>query len=89
MKDLLQLPVAAVVRFTKDKAVNTDVNMLAENYWLEGKLNKPIAVGETVSIFRHNRNGIKAFGIFETTQVVKIEGDKIHTQNSVWSVTQL
>lgn len=65
---------------------------LEPNYTVEGKLVRPLVVGEPVLMLRFARNGIARIGIFETSPVRAFlapeTGKKTHfyTENSTYSI---
>ena len=78
------------VRVEKLQQVSETVT-LSEGYWLMGQLAAEIKVGKPVLVARHVRNGVKIFGIFNTSPIKKIvpEGEGVlhlHTHNSVYKV---
>lgn len=59
------------------------------NYCVEGFLCGEIAVGESVTMMREIRNGIKMSGLFQTSPVTKITESGFETLNSVYVLTKL
>lgn len=59
---------------------------LPVEYTLEGILLKDIKIGESVSIDRRVRNGVKINGDFESSPVVKILPNGFETLNSVYLI---
>ena len=54
-------------------------------YWIEGTLINSIEVDKPVCILRDNRNGVKMYGKFETTNVTEVTTTQFKTQNSVYN----
>jgi hypothetical protein len=67
---------------------NGEVSLPVE-YVAEGILEADIEVGKSVRMLRTKRNGVMTPGLFSTSPIQKIEGDKLYTQNSVYVVKQL
>lgn len=59
------------------------------DYWIEGYLHQEVEVGKSVLVEREIRNGIKKFGTFVTSAVVKITADGFETVNSVYKLEVL
>jgi len=78
-----------LVKLTKVEAFNFDPDAIRVNYNLEGYLIGPIAVGNIINIWRVSRNGVRVSGHFTSTPVVKIDGNKIYTKNSIWQIEVL
>jgi len=58
------------------------------SYSLKGYLLVPIQLGESIHIFRIERNGVVTDGIFRSTPVVEIREDGlIETYNSIYRVS--
>jgi hypothetical protein len=74
------------IRLTKLNAIQKPEMALETGYEIEGYLIEPVVVGEIINVWRTMRNGIEIPGHFTSTEVVKIEGNKIYTQNSVWQI---
>lgn len=83
------LPLSSEVKLTKLEATNVIPGMLNEGYWLQGILVQELKIGKTIKVLRHTRNGIKMTGIYESTPLTKIDGDKFYTQNSIWKIEQV
>lgn len=66
-----------------------DVLALPVNYWIHGYLMNPIAVGTPIEVLRTVRNGVETNGIFLSSPISKIDGDKLHTSNSIWQIEVL
>lgn len=66
--------------------LNKDVSLPSE-YWAIGVLTHDIEVGKPLIMTRSNRNGVVAPGFFNTSEVKKLEGNIMHTANSVYKVT--
>jgi hypothetical protein len=56
------------------------------DYEIEGTLLAPIIPGQQIIVFRHDRNGVPALGLFCTSPVEEIV---VVTQNSVYRVSAL
>lgn len=80
------LPKSTEVKLTKLETVNAIPGMLNQGYWLQGILAQELELGKTIKVLRHTRNGIVTPGVYESTSITKIDGDKIHTLNSVWKI---
>lgn len=59
------------------------------DYWIEGYLTQPPEVGKSVVVEREVRNGIKAMGVFLTSEVVKVTTEGFETLNSVYRLEVL
>ena len=65
------------------------------DYWVTGKLVKPIVVGESILLERDCRNGVKVEGLFVSSVVRAIKGGKlspahiIETDNSIYRVEEV
>jgi hypothetical protein len=55
-------------------------------YQVKGSLLSKPVVGGSIEIFREIRNGDKVPGIFRSSKILKIEGNLIHTLNSVYKI---
>lgn len=77
------------VRLEKVTSTNTAPDALPESYFLVGYLMGPIRVGQIIDVWRVMRNGVEIQGHFTSSPVVKIEGDLVHTRNSIWRVEVL
>lgn len=64
---------------------NEGVSLPVE-YWIEGELNSVPQIGTGIVVARDIRNGVKASGIFHSSPIVKIEGNRVETENSVYEV---
>ena len=62
---------------------------LPNDYTAKGVLIEDVEVGKDIVISRSNRNGVEIEGIFHTTPVVEIKGNKIHTKNSIYEITEI
>jgi len=58
-------------------------------YWITGKLLREPVVGEDISAIRDSRNGVKIGGFFTSSIIVKIEGNKYYTLNSVYQIEEI
>ncbi len=67
---------------------NGDVSLPVE-YEIEGKLLTNIEVGSCVSVARERRNSTYAPGLFASSVVASINGNKFLTQNSVYEVVKI
>jgi len=65
--------------------VNSEAS-LPIGYWLCGTFRSEPAVGERMVVDRNVRNGIVRKGVFTSSVVVRIEGDRVCTANSVYHV---
>ncbi|MDO8539239.1 MAG: hypothetical protein Q7S40_02275 [Opitutaceae bacterium] len=61
-----------------------DGKSLPVDYELEGTLLAPVRLGQQLVVFRHNRNGVAALGIFCSSPVEEI---MVVTGNSVYRLT--
>jgi hypothetical protein len=59
------------------------------DYWLEGVLMAPIEEGDMILIDRTSRNGEPIRGFFHSSRILKTEGNKIFTQNSIYEIEYL
>lgn len=64
--------------------VQVDGMSLPVEYEIEGELSAPIEVGKSVLVFRDKRNGKKANGIFQTSEVLEVALNGFRTRNSVY-----
>lgn len=67
-------------------AGHANAKSLPVGYWLEGYLLAPVSVGFPIVVFRTTRNGIDACGLFESSAVKHVAGDRVETANSVYRV---
>lgn len=65
--------------------VNSEAS-LPIGYWLCGTFRSEPAVGERMVVDRNVRNRIVRKGVFTSSVVVRIEGDRVWTANSVYHV---
>ena len=56
------------------------------DYWIIGELQREIVEGKSIKVLRENRNGVECLGQFSTSPVKKIDGDKIETSNSLYTI---
>ena len=56
---------------------------------VEGELLAPIAVGKMIGVLRRIRNGRPARGLFVSSPVRRIRGDRITTENAVYELKLL
>ena len=56
-------------------------------YEIEGELLGPIAIGSSIMVRRTMRNGERVEGLFISTPVTAIHGDRILTANSVYRIS--
>lgn len=68
-----------------DKDKNTEEVL----FYIEGHILSDIIVGNSVSIFKTNKNGLEEYGYFYTSAVMEITKDGFLTQNSVYKVEKL
>ena len=59
------------------------------DYEVTGILQESITVGQPIRMFRETRNGVQCLGIFQSSTVTKMEGDKVWTLNSVYTILEL
>jgi len=59
---------------------------LFTGYELKGTLWAPLEVGHKIEVLRTNRNGVERPGVFTSSAIQKIEGNKFYTANSVWQI---
>lgn len=62
---------------------------ISTGHWARGVLNRPLEVGGVISMLRE-ANSIHpdgCVGLFLSSPIVKIEGDKIYTQNSIYRLS--
>ena len=74
------------VRLTKIEAIQNPEMALNTGYEIEGYLINPVGVGGFLNVWRTMRNGVETPGHFTSTQIQKIEGNKIYTLNSIWQI---
>jgi len=72
----------------KDGKINEGIS-LPMDYWIIGKLLFDIEEGKAVRVLREERNGVKVPGLFSTSLVTKIDGDKFETLNSIYKIEYL
>jgi hypothetical protein len=70
----------------KPGEVNEGVSIPVE-YTMKGVLLIDVVVGEPIIMERHERNGVKVYGVLVTSHVTKIEDNLVYTDNSVYKVT--
>lgn len=78
------LPAASIEEHVAG-TLNEDGHSLPIEYSIEGYIYGDITVGETVTIDRKVRNGIKVDGFFETTVVTEVGKGYFKTKNSVYT----
>ena len=76
------------VRLTKLESTLRSTAALPEAYTLDGILLSDLAVGRAIKVWREIRNGIKIPGLFTSSPIKRIEGDKILTNNSIWKIEE-
>lgn len=54
------------------------------DYEVQGAIDSPPEVGTAVRMLRTQRNGVESLGIFATSLINKVEGDKFYTANSIY-----
>ncbi len=59
------------------------------DYWMEGRLLQDIKVSGHIRLHRTVRNGVIARGLFHSSIVCKIEGYRITTCNSVYTIIRV
>jgi hypothetical protein len=62
---------------------------ITEGYTVIGELIDSVEVGKPVCLLRFERNGVKAFGAFNTSVVQSIDGNLIKTENSIYKLEEL
>lgn len=75
--------------YTPGLGPNDRIGSPPTNYYVEGELWNGVEIGKSINLTRTNRNGVECWGLFATSQVVKVEDDKIFTKNSVYSIEYL
>lgn len=58
-------------------------------YELTGTLVEEPVVGKRLIVRRSSRNGVFISGDFLSSTITKIDGNQIHTQNSIYTLTDL
>lgn len=58
-------------------------------YWITGELTQKPEVGQSISVIRDCRNGVKTHGFFRSSPVMKIDGNKFYTFNSIYTIENL
>ena len=79
----------AHILLKKIESINPNPNGLDDNYTIKGILEQPIRIGGLIMVLRYQRNDIERFGIFTSTRVKSIDGNKITTENSVYEINTL
>jgi hypothetical protein len=89
------------VRITKLSAhAGSQTPLLPTSYWVEGVLEAPIFVGQPIRLVRHRRprwpddpegtpEVVARLGLFESSQIVRIEQNLLYTENSVWQIERV
>jgi len=72
-----------------DSLKETALMSLPVEYWIEGYLFEEPTIGKSVVVEREVRNGIKAYGTFVTSAVVKILENGFETRNSIYKLEVL
>jgi hypothetical protein len=62
-----------------------DSHSIPVEYNLEGELIYDIEVGKPVVVGRTKRNGVEAYGVFNTSRVTEVGNNYFKTKNSVYS----
>jgi hypothetical protein len=62
-----------------------DSHSIPVEYNLEGVLSYDIEVGKPVVVGRTKRNGVEAYGMFNTSTVTEVGNNYFKTKNSVYS----
>jgi hypothetical protein len=62
-----------------------DSHSIPVEYNLEGELIYDIEVGKHVVVGRTKRNGVEAYGVFNTSRVTEVGTNYFKTKNSVYS----
>lgn len=58
-------------------------------YYVLGWYTHPPKVGDMFQVWRYNRNGVVANGVFQTSTVTEINGNTVKTKNSTYEITEL
>jgi len=64
---------------------NDNYSSIPIEYNLEGVLSYDIEVGKPVVVGRTKRNGVEAYGMFNTSRVTEVGNKYFKTKNSVYS----
>jgi hypothetical protein len=59
------------------------------DYWAIGVLENDVELDKPLVMMRTNRNGVMTPGLFHTSYVKRIEGNLLHTENSIYRVTPI
>lgn len=70
----------------KPGEINDNISIPVE-YTMKGVLMIDVVVGQPIVMERHERNGVKVYGVLTTSPVTKIEDDLVYTDNSVYKVS--
>jgi hypothetical protein len=62
-----------------------DSHSIPVEYNLEGELSYDIEVGKPVVVGRTKRNGVEAYGMFNTSTVTEVGNNYFKTKNSLYS----
>lgn len=78
------------VKLSKIEAFNPEEPFaLPIPYTVEGSLLSQIRPNIRIVMLRTKRNDVERDGIFTSSPIKRIEGDKIYTENSVWQIEVL
>lgn len=89
------------VRLTKLSAhTGGQTPLLPTSYWVEGVLEAPVFIGETIRLLRHRRprwpddpegapEVVTRLGLFESSKIIRIDQNLLCTQNSVWQIEEV
>ncbi len=91
----MSLPITAIeqgaqVRLTKLKGpVGPRPDSINLGYTIEGVLLFDLKIGAAIKVWRHVRNGEVIEGMFISSAIQMINGNEIHTTNSIWKIEVL
>src|ERR1035438_5488132 len=81
-------PLIASATWDEFKPGGPNTKSLPEGYTMTGILHNEPQVGQPLMLLRQTRNGVPALGIFTSSVITKIEGNKIWTLNSIYTILE-
>ena len=89
------VPTANKEDYVCGREQDTEVSPFVE-YCVIGTLERPIEVGKGIRMLREDRNGVKAYGMFTSSEVTAIKGGNsagtkwiAETNNSVYQIEEV
>jgi hypothetical protein len=68
---------------------NESRHLISKGYWVANFLINDIEMGRPIQVFRIVRNGVVKLGRFASSPVRSIQGNYVHTANSVYQVLRI